>query len=270
MTRVTNEIAVIGATGKTGRRVAERLQKAGHAVRGLSRSTPVPFDWHDETTWQPALDGASAAYVTYHPDLSVPGAAQHVARFCEVATECKLGRLVLLAGRGEPQVHPAEEAVRKSGIDFTILECSFFCQNFTEDLLRPHDGVVVFPAEFVTEPFIDCDDIAEVAVGALTQDTHRGKTYDLTGPESLSFGAAVQLLSAASGLDIRYQPTSFEDYAQLLAAHLPAPHVEHFIELFRSLLDGHNSETSRDVEYVLGRPATSFQSFAQREAGALR
>lgn len=270
MTQTTKEIAIIGAGGKTGRRVMERLQKAGHAARGLSRSTPISFDWHDETTWQPALAGVGAAYLTYHPDLSVPGAAQHIARFCEVAADCDIGRLVLLAGRGEPQVHPAEDALRGSGIEFTILECAFFSQNFTEDLLRPHEGVVAFPADAVTEPFIDCNDIADVAVEALTQDTHLGKTYDLTGPESLTFGAAVQLLSRASRQTIRYQPVSFEDYAQLMAAHLPAPHVEHFIELFRSLLDGHNAATTNDVERVLGRPATSFESFARREAGALR
>ncbi len=270
MTQPTNEIAVIGATGKTGRRVVERLQEAGHAVRALSRNTPVPFDWHDEGTWQPALAGARAAYVTYHPDLSVPGAAEHMARFCDVAKGSDVGRIVLLAGRGEPQVHPAEEAVRRSGIEFTILECAFFSQNFTEDLLRPHDGVVVFPADAVTEPFIDCDDIADVAVQALTEDTHLGEAYDLTGPTSLSFAAAVGVLSAESGCALSYQPISFEDYGKLLAAHLPAVHVEHFIELFRSLLDGHNSAPTRDVERVLGRTATSFESFARREAEALR
>src|SRR5262249_14643500 len=151
---------IVGGSGKTGRRVAERLRARGLPFRLASRSSASAFDWNEESTWASALDGMSAAYITYAPDLAVPGAADHVRRFAQRAVGAGVEKLVLLAGRGEPQVRPAEEAVRQSGADFTILEAAFFAQNFSEGLLAPADGEIAFPAGDVAEPFIDADDIA--------------------------------------------------------------------------------------------------------------
>ena len=69
---------VIGGSGKTGRRVVERLEALGHDVRSASRSSSPSFDWHDDTNWNEVLVGVKALYVTYHPDLSVPGASDHI------------------------------------------------------------------------------------------------------------------------------------------------------------------------------------------------
>ncbi len=262
MANTTSETVILGGNGKTGRRIATRLQAMGRPVRLASRSTPVSFDWHAEETWEPALAGAKALYVSYHPDLAVPGAAQHVEGVSQLAARLGIERVVLLAGRGEPQVHPAEDAVRNSGVDFTILECAFFCQNFTEGVLAPHDDRIVFAAGDVREPFVDCNDIADVAVAALTGRGHSGKTYELTGPEAVTFADAARILGAVSGRPITYQQVSFEQYGQLLQEHMPAPYVEFFVGLFRDLLDGHNTHTTTDVERVLQRPATSFEQFA--------
>ncbi|MDD9938925.1 MAG: hypothetical protein OXT09_35375 [Myxococcales bacterium] len=271
MANENNEMTVIvGGHGKTGRRVAERLRAMHRPVRVVSPSTPVPFDWSDETTWPPALAGASALYLTYHPDLAIPGAAEHVRRLTRVAVDAGTEKIVLLAGRGEPQVHPAEDAVRDSGAAWTILECAFFMQNFSEGVLAPQDDTIAFPAREVREPFIDCDDIADVAVAALVDDAHAGKTYELTGPRAVTFGEATAELARATGRPLRYVPVSFEQYATGLAEHFTAPVVEFFIDLFRFLLDGHNASVTRDVERVLGRPPRDIRDFARTAAEVLR
>lgn len=262
----TQMTVVIGGKGKTGRRVVDRLRSKGLPVRAVSRSTEIPFDWDDEASWSQALTGAQSIYITYQPDLAVPSAADHVRRLSRAAVARGVKRIVLLAGRGEPQVHAAEDAVRESGAEWTILECSFFMQNFTEGLLAPQGDTIAFPAGDVREPFVDCDDIAEVAVAALTEDGHQGKVIELTGPELLTFGEATEQLAGALGRPLRYQPVTFEQYASGLAQHFAPPVVHFFIDLFRFLMDGHNATIADGVQQTLGRPARSFQRFAEEAA----
>ncbi len=264
MTKSAANTVILGGNGKTGRRVAERLQVRGETVRLASRSSAIPFDWQDQATWEPALAGARALYLTYYPDLALPGAADEVGQLSRLAARRGVEHIVLLAGRGEPQVHPAEDAVRNSGAAFTILECAFFNQNFNEGLLAPQDGIIAFPAGAVTEPFIDCDDIADVAVAALTDQKHAGKTYELTGPGLLSFAEATAILGSAWEQPLRYQQLSYEEYGQLMTGVLPPPAIDFFLSLFRTLLDGHNAHTTDTVEQILGRPASRFEDFAQR------
>lgn len=269
MTKTNEKLTVIvGGRGKTGRRVAERMRSLGAPVRAVSPSTAVPFDWNNEETWAPALRGAGALYLTYHPDLAVRGAAEHIRGLSRLAVEMGVEKVVLLAGRGEPQVHAAEAAVRESGAAWTILECAFFMQNFTEGVLAPSGDTIAFPAGDVQEPFLDCDDIADVVVAALTGDGHDGQTYELTGPRLMTFGEATEVLSGAMERPLRYIPVTFEQYAAGLSEHFAPPVVEFFIELFRFLLDGHNASVTRDVERVLGRPARDFRDFAMRAVKA--
>lgn len=262
-----NETTVIvGGTGKTGRRVADRLAAKNLPHRAVSRSSAVPFDWKDETTWDAALAGARNLYITYYPDLAVPGAAEDVRRLSARAVASGVQHIVLLAGRGEPQVHPAEEAVRASGATWTIFECAFFNQNFTEGVLATQDGKLVFPGGDVAEPFIDCDDIADCVVEALTDPAHQNQTYELTGPRALTFAQAAAALSEATGEPVVYVPVSFEAYAEVLGEHMPPPVVAFFIDLFRFLMDGHNSHTTDGVQRVLGRPARDFRAHARSAA----
>lgn len=253
---------VVGGLGKTGRRVAERLRAKGVPVRLGSRSSAPAFDWNDEKTWPRALDGVRASYVTYHPDIALPGAAQQVQRFATAAVRSGVEQLVLLSGRGEPQVLPAERAIVESGARYTVLRCAFFAQNFSEGAFAPVGDEIVFPAVSATEPFVDADDIADVAVAALTSERHDGRTYDLTGPRLLSFADAARELSRALGRNIRYVPVSFEAYAEALAPYMPPDQVRFLIALFRDVLDGHNSHVSGDVERVLGRKARDFANYA--------
>jgi len=269
MTNSTTTV-ILGGAGKTGRRVADRLARKGVPSRLASRSTAIPFDWNDESTWEAAVAGASAVYVTYYPDLAVPLAAGNVRRLAGLAADSGVGKLVLLAGRGEPQVHPAEEAIRESGVAFTILECAFFNQNFDEGWVQPVDDVIAFPGGSTLEPFIDCDDIADVAVEALTDPRHDGKTYELTGPRTLSFGEAVETLARASGRPLRYGAVSLEEYGEALSNALQPDEVKFFLELFGWLMDGHNAFTTDGVRRVLGREPKDFRDYAREAAGAFR
>ncbi len=259
---------ILGGTGKTGSRVAKGLAVRAIPVRIGSRSGAVPFDWEDERTWLPALHGVDSVYLAYYPDLAVPGAVEHIRRFTEVAVGAGMERIVLLSGRGEPQCWPSEEAVRGSGAKFTILRCAWFNQNFSEGHLLDgvRSGEIAFPAGNCAEPFVDCDDIAEVAVAALTDDAHAGMVYELTGPRLLTFAEAAAEMSRASGRSIRYLPVTTEEYGAVLAEILPPEYVSFLTELFASVLDGHNAHVSDGVERALGRKPRDFSDFARRAA----
>ncbi|MEM8712929.1 MAG: NmrA family transcriptional regulator [Planctomycetota bacterium] len=177
-------ILVIAGTGKTGRRVADRLEAMGRPVRRGSRSSGTPFDWNERATWRPALEGVQAAYVVYSPDLAVPEAPEAISAFTGLARELGVQRLVLLSGRGEEEAQRCEGIVQQSGLEWTVVRASWFAQNFNEgaflDLVL--SGEVTLPADEVREPFIDIDDIADTVVAALTSDDHVGEVYEVTGP----------------------------------------------------------------------------------------
>ena len=262
---------MVGGTGKTGRRVAERLQALDRPVRIGSRSGAPPFDWEDRATWAPALQGTTAAYVSYFPDLAVPGAPEAVGALADEARRQGVQRLVLLSGRGEEEAQRAEQALAESGADWTIVRCSWFSQNFSESyMLEPVlAGERVLPAGDVPEPFVDADDIAEVAVAALTQDGHSGRLYELTGPRLLTFADAVAEIARASGREIRFVPVTIEEYAGALAQDgVPDDVVWLLRYLFTEVLDGRNASVADGVELALGRPPRDFADYARRTAAA--
>jgi uncharacterized protein YbjT (DUF2867 family) len=259
---------VLGGTGKTGRRVATQLP---HGVRIGSRAGEPPFDWTDDTTWGSALAGIESVYVSCYPDVSFPDAAPRVTAFARTAAEAGVTRLVLLSGRGEPDAEPAEQGVRDAGLEWTILRCSWFMQNFSEHFLHQPvlDGVIALPAGDVAEPFLDVDDLADVAVAALTRPGHGGRVYELTGTRLLTFTDVAAELSAATGRQVRYLSVTPDEYAAAAAeAGVPAEEIEPLTDLFVRVLDGHNAHLSGDVERVLGRPARDFADYARAAAAA--
>ncbi len=266
---------VLGGTGKTGRRVAERLEARGLPVRVGSRSGEPPFDWEDEGTWAPALDQVGAVYVSYAPDLAVPGAVEAVRSFAELAVENGVRRLVLVSGRGEEEAQRAELVVQEvgeeAGAGWTVVRCSFFNQNFSENyLLEPMlGGEVALPAGDVPEPFVDAEDIADVAVAALTEEGHEGEIYELTGPRLLTFGEAVGEISRAIGREILYVQVSVEEYATMLAEYeVPAEYVELLTYVFGEVLDGRNAHLTNGVRRALGREPRDFADYARETAAA--
>lgn len=266
---ITRMTLVLGGTGKTGRRVVERLAGRGLPVRVGSRSGAPPFDWENRATWAPALRNVDAVYVSYYPDLAVPGAVSTVRSFAEVAVATGVRRMVLLSGRGESEAERGEQAVRESGADWTILRSSWFNQNFSENFLLDAvaSGEVALPVTTVREPFIDADDIADVAVAALAEDGHSGQLYELTGPRLLSFPEAIEEVARAAGRAIRYQPVSIEQYAAALAEHgVPPEFVTLVTYLFAEVLDGRNEHLMDGVQRALGREPRDFTDYARATA----
>jgi len=271
MTARETPILVVGGTGKTGRRVAERLEARGLPVRVGSRSAEPPFDWNDSDTWAPALDGARAAYITYYPDLALPGAPEAIGAFAEVAVGQDVRRLVLLSGRGEEEAQRSERVLQASGADWTILRCSWFSQNFSEWFFAGPlaAGELALPAGEVPEPFVDADDIARVAVAALTDERHAGALYELTGPRPLTFAEAVDEIARAVGRPLRFSELSMDEYvAAMTGAGVPEDVVSLTRYLFEEVLDGRNASTANGVRRALGRDATDFRDFARRAAAA--
>lgn len=261
-------ILVIGATGKTGRRVASRLEARGLPVRRGSRSSATPFDWEAPETWASALRGARAAYVTFFPDLAFPGAVEKLESLCETARDVGVDHLVLLSGRGEHHARLGEEVVRNSGVDFTIVRAAWFAQNFSEGYLRDPilAGVLPMPGGDIAEPIIDIDDIADVVVAALTEEGHRGELYEVTGPRLMSFADMAGVLSRATGREIRHIPISFEEF-HANVAEAGGPFVaDVFTAIARETLDGRNAHTTDGVMRVLGRGPRDFADFARAAA----
>ncbi len=260
---------VLGGTGKTGRRVAQRLATRGVPTRVGSRSGEAPFDWENEATWAPALRDVGSVYVSYFPDLAAPGALAAVRSFAELAVKSGVRRLVLLSGRGEEEAQRAELAVQEAGAEWTIVRCAWFMQNFSENyLLEPIlDGEVILPAGDVPEPFVDADDIADVAVAALTEDGHAGQIYELTGPRLLTFAEAIGEISRAASRKIRFGPISVEEYASMLNEHeVPAGFVWLLTYLFSEVLDGRNAYLTDGVQRALGREPKDFVVYAREVA----
>ena len=262
-------ILVIGGTGKTGRRVAERLKAQGVPARIGSRAGEPPFDWDDRGTWEPALRGASAAYVSYYPDLAVPGTSKLIGALAERAMAAGTHRLVLLSGRGEEEAERAEEALKASGAEWTIVRCGWFMQNFNEGYFKEPlaAGELALPAGDVLEPFVDAEDIADVAVAALTEDGHAGRLYELTGPRPLTFAEAVAEIGSATGRSLRYTPIPIEAFeAGLAADDVPRDLIALLRYLFTDVLDGRNQELADGVQRALGREPRDFSAFARRAA----
>jgi uncharacterized protein YbjT (DUF2867 family) len=266
---VRDTVLVTNGTGKTGRRVADRLRRLGVPVRLGSRSGETIFDWEDPRTGPAALGEASAAYVTYVPDLAATGAADTIESFARAAMAAGTRRLVLLSGRGEDEAQECEKIVADSGADWTVLRCSWFAQNFSEGyLLEPIlAGELALPVGDVGEPFIDIDDIAEVATAVLTQDGHLGQVYELTGPRLITFADAVAAIAEAAGRPITYRTVSPAEFtAALTIDQVPADIVNLLGYLFTTVLDGRNAHLCDGVQRALGRPPRDFTAYAQAAA----
>ncbi len=265
---IQQTILVLGATGKTGSRIATRLEEKGQTVRRASRNSETPFDWEQPQTWPAILEGVSSAYISYFPDIAFPGAVEQVEAFTALAREKGLRRFVLLTGRGEFHAERAEAVVRNSGVPFTIVRAAWFAQNFSEGaLLGPvMAGVLPMPAGDVREPIIDVDDISDVAVAALTEEGHDGELYEVTGPRLMTFADMAAELSRAMGRTVQYLPISFEDFHAEIAHANGEMIADVITDIARETLDGRNANLADGVQRALGRTPRDFADFANKAA----
>lgn len=266
-TTTNRQILVIGSTGKTGRRVLQRLNDRKAPALGVSFSSTPSFDWNNKATWEAVLNNIGSVYISYYPDLAIPGAVDAVAQFTNLAVKKGVQKLVLLSGRGEAEAQQCEEVVMDAGVDWTIVRASWFCQNFSEgNFLEPiQAGYVALPAGNVGEPFVDADDIADVAVAALTEEKHSKKVYEVTGPRLLTFREAVAEIASATGRDIKYEQVPMKAYADLLLEYgLPKDLIWLVTYLFTEVLDGRNESIGDGVQQALGRKATDFSEYVRK------
>lgn len=264
---MSNTILVTGGNGKTGKRVVERLTKKKIPVRIASRSAEPSFDWTDTSNWAQVVKGIQKVYITYHPDLAVPGSTDAIGAFVQVAKEAGVQKIVLLSGRGEKEAQDCEEILITSGIDWTVVRANWFMQNFSEGFFL--DGILggelVIPEVNAKDPFIDADDIADVVVEALTNEAHSKKIYELTGPALVSFEQAVKNISTATNRPIGFRKVPMKDYVDMLREYqVPEDFIWLVEYLFTELMDGRNESVTGDVKKVLGREPVSFEQFVAK------
>jgi len=257
---------VLGATGKTGSQILQRLQAAQHPVRIGSRSASPAFDWNDEAGWDAVLRDVDAVYINYAPDLAIPGATNSIQAFVDKAKQHGVTRLVLLSGRGEAEAQACERIVQESGIDWTIVRASWFYQNFSEgafiDMVL--SGQITLPAGDTPEPFVDVDDIADVAVAALTEPGHTGEIYEVTGPRLMTFTDIAAELSNATAREISYIQIPHEAFVSAVSESGAPKEVAWMLDyLFSTVLDGRNAHLTDGVERALGRPPRDFKDYAR-------
>lgn len=210
-----------------------------------------------------------SAYVTFQPDLAVPSAAKTIQTFLDQAKEAGLEHIVLLSGRGEAGARRAEEHLEASGMDWNVVRASWFMQNFSESFMMQGimAGELVLPAGEVPEPFVDADDIADVAVAALTQPVLRNRVFEVTGPQAMTFSDCVEAISLAAGFPVTYKQVPIDAFIAFVKEQgAPDEMLWLLRELFTEVLDGRNSQTVNGVEEALGRPATSFRDYVIKTA----
>ncbi|GGS34076.1 NmrA family protein [Actinokineospora fastidiosa] len=257
-----NDILVLGASGTTGRRVVAGLRARALPVRPASRSGAVRFDWSDPATWEPALAGASRLYLMAPHELPVDPA------FVHQAVDQGVERIVLLSSRaievmGDERLQAAERTVRDSGAEWTIIRPDWFNQNFDEGVFRPavDAGELAVPLADTRFPFIDADDIAAVATTALTEDGHAGLTYEITGPEALSFADALERIGKATGRTITFHDTPDAYRAAMSALGLPAEQIDQEITAFTALQAQGDGTPTDTVHRVTGRAPKDFDTY---------
>lgn len=279
-------IVVTGATGNVGRLLVEELAGAGHEVTAVSRGvsgpaperagvTPMVADLADTGSLVPALKGADALF------LLVSGAGAHVdgQAVLRTAAEAGVSRVVLLSSqaagtRPEAVSHAPlaalEEAVRNSGLEWTVLRAGGFATNaFAWIPSIREQGKVFAPYGEVALPAVDPLDLAAVAAVALTGTGHTGRTYVLTGPEATSPRQRTGILAEALGTELEFRELSHDQAREQLLRLMPEPVADGTLEIL-GRPKPEEVLVSPDVAAVLGREATSFADWAARNVAAFR
>ncbi len=264
-------VLVLGGTGKTGRRIVTGLRAKGIPVRVGSRAAAPPFDWNNENSWDACLADVEAVYISYSPDLAMPGATDAIQALVDRAKQHGLQRLVLLSGRGEAEAQACERIVQESGLAWTVVRASWFYQNFSEGAFADmvSAGQITLPAGDTREPFVDVDDIADVAIAALSEAGHTGEIYEVTGPHLLTFAEIAEELSTATAREIAYMQVPHDAFVGAVAdSGAPKDVVWMLDYLFSTVLDGRNAYLADGVQRALGRPPRDFAAYAHSAAAA--
>lgn len=286
MTQPARPILVTGATGNTGRPLAEALVRLGAPVRAMVRDQAsqarlpagvqvAVADFGDPASLAAALDGAGQAY------LVTPSSEQAEAqqkRFADLAAKAGVRHLVVLSQLAAAEDSPVrflryhaavERHVRDLGIGYTFLRPNLFFQGLLA-LAGPIAAESRFFAPIGDAPVsaVDVRDIADVAAAALTQAGHEGATYTLTGPAAVTHAEMAAALGAALGREITFTDVPPEAFAQSLHGVLPPWQVEGLLEDYAHYRRGEAAAVSPAVTEVTGRAARDVAQFARDYAAA--
>jgi uncharacterized protein YbjT (DUF2867 family) len=269
-------ILVLGATGKTGSRVVQRLRDRGVNVRAAARTgADVHFDWNDPATFEPALKGMSGVYLV-SPVLRVDF-ADDVSGFLDRAEQAGVGHVTYLSAYGiehaSPEAAPRAvelDLISRSSLTHSIVRPAWFMQNFSETFLRPANGEIVLPNGTGAEAFVNAEDIASVAAATLYQpERHAGRAYSPTGPEALTMDDAAQIISLAVGRTIVYRDTDRDAWVTAITnSGVPAEYGDVLRALTTTIASGHGAQPNDDVLTATGTKPTSFTEFAAKTAAA--
>lgn len=260
---------IIGSSGKTGSRILSKLKQEGYPVRLGSRNAGPPFDWEKPESWNDVLQGINQVYISFQPDLAVPSSLEAIKTLVQVCQKNQVKRLVLLSGRGEPEARACEQIVQNSGLEWTILRSSWFLQNFSEGIFLESisAGRVLFPKVETREPFVDLDDLCDLAFASLVTENHKNKLYELTGPELVSFRDVFETIAEVTNQTIPFEELPLDDYLSTLKEFgLPEDVLWLIDYLFRTVLDGRNESVENDLELALGRKPKDFRTYAKETA----
>jgi uncharacterized protein YbjT (DUF2867 family) len=276
MTNASKTILVLGGTGKTGARVASRLNESGHSVRTAARhGADARFDWDDPATHRTALDGVGRIYLVA-PVMRTRFAAQ-VSAFLDLAQDAGVQHITYLSAYGIEMAPPdlAMRAVEldligRTSVTHSILRPAWFMQNFSETFLKPIDGAITVPTGDGAEAFVDADDIAAVAAATLEDpSSHAGAQYAPTGPDRLPIREAADVIASVTRQPIRHIDIDRPAWVEAaIASGVPAEYGEMLMLLTETVASGAGSRPNDDVHAVTGAPPTSFAEFAERTASA--
>jgi uncharacterized protein YbjT (DUF2867 family) len=272
----TNQVLVLGATGKTGSRVAERLSAHAVSVRTAARTAAdTRFDWDDQATWEQTLRGATGLYLV-SPILRIDFAGL-VGQFLDQAERAGVRHVTYLSAYGTEHA-PAEVALRAVELDLasrrsltsTVIRPAWFMEDFSETFLQPANDEIVVPAGDGAEAFVSVEDIAAVAAVTLTEpETHAGRAYAPTGPQALTMAEAAAMISAAAERTITYRDTDREQWiADMVSTGIPAEYAAVLRPLTATVASGNGARPNCDVLDVTGTAPVTFAEFAARTAPA--
>jgi len=277
---MNNKVLVVGATGQVGREVVKALLELDEPVKAASHSgNEIPetetttLDLVQPATWQSALQEVDRVFLLV-PAQDVTHANESVPPFVLGLKAAGVRKIVCLTGmtaeRPGVPLSAVETAVKQSGIGYTLLRPNWFNQNFAPGFylgMIQHAGGVFLPAADAKTSFVDVRDIGAVAAVALTQEGHDGKEYTLTGPEALDHTEACVILSKAAGREISYTAISDDDLrAALREQGMPPEGIEELVRLYGIVREGSSAVVSNDIATVLGRPAITFEQYAEDHA----
>jgi uncharacterized protein YbjT (DUF2867 family) len=269
-------VLVLGATGKTGSRVAGQLSALGVSVRTAARGgADIRFDWNNPATFEGALQGVTGVYLV-SPVMRVDFAGV-VSDFLDRAEQAGVRNVTYLSAYGVEHA-PAEVALRAVELDLesrrsfthSILRPAWFMQNFSETFLKPVDDEIVVPGGTGAEAFVNAEDIASVAAATLAEpERHAGRAYAPTGPESLTLDETARIISAAAGRPIAYRDTDRAAWvAAMVRSGVPAEYGEVLRTLTETIASGRGSRPNGDVLAATGTAPVSFADFAAQTAPA--